>query len=143
MKINVFNKFGKMSFNYAKINKDIEKLFSDVGEVSLVLVNRKKIKKINDDYRHIDNETDVISFEANEDGYFGDIFICIDKVFEQAENYGHSVEREYAFLLVHGLLHLLGYDHLNSEDEKIMFAKQEELLSKTIYTRTTTFKELP
>ena len=60
----------------------------------------------------------------------GDVFICIDRALEQAEEYNHSVEREMGFLAVHGYLHLIGYDHMNPEDEKVMFTKQEEILAK-------------
>ena len=75
------------------------------------------------------------SFEEYEDDYLGEIFICEEKVYEQATSYNHSNEREFAFLLTHGLLHLLGYDHIEKEDEVIMFQKQDELLNKTIYRR--------
>lgn len=99
------------------------------------LISREKIQEINKDYRNIDRVTDVISF-AFEDGQLikqsprilGEIFICIDKAQEQAEAYGHSFLREVSFLFVHGLLHLLGYDHMKEEDEKVMFSLQDEIL---------------
>jgi probable rRNA maturation factor len=72
----------------------------------------------------------VLSFPDRDEEYLGDIFISIDKVYEQAKQYNHSVEREFAFLLTHGILHLLGYDHENTNDEKKMIAKQEEILKK-------------
>ena len=90
---------------------------------------------MNLDFRNIDRPTDVLSFEEQEDDYLGEIFICDEKVYEQAQSYGHSNEREFAFLLTHGLLHLLGYDHIEKEDEVIMFKKQDELLNKTTYRR--------
>ncbi len=103
--------------------------------VSFILVNNEEIHKINKQYRNIDRPTDVISFatidgnENRELSYeLGDIYISIDKVKEQAESYGHSVLREFAFLVTHGLLHLLGYDHMNELDEKIMFEKQDYIL---------------
>lgn len=103
--------------------------------VSFILVNNEEIHKINKQYRNIDRPTDVISFatidgnENRELSYeLGDIYISIDKVKEQAECYGHSVLREFAFLVTHGLLHLLGYDHMNELDEKIMFEKQDYIL---------------
>ena len=109
--------------------------------VSVSFVDNKYIHKINKEYRHIDRPTDVISFAFLdvEDNYdkilfspgpvvLGDIYISVDKAKEQAEEYGHSLHRELCFLFVHGLLHLLGYDHMNEEDEKIMFKLQDEIL---------------
>ena len=109
--------------------------------VSVSFVDNKYIHKINKKYRHIDRPTDVISFAFLdvEDNYdkilfspspvvLGDIYISVDKAKEQAEEYGHSLHRELCFLFVHGLLHLLGYDHMNEDDEKIMFKLQDEIL---------------
>ena len=110
--------------------------------VSVSFVDNKYIHKINKKYRGIDRPTDVISFafvdaEGNYDKILsspgvvvlGDIYISIDKAKEQAEEYQHSLHRELSFLFVHGLLHLLGYDHMKEEDEKIMFKLQDEILS--------------
>ncbi len=105
---------------------------------NVILVDNKYIHKINKDYRGIDRETDVISFalEDNVDEVklefrvLGDIYISVEKAQEQALLYGHSFLRELSFLTVHGLLHLLGYDHIDKKDEEIMFAKQEELLNE-------------
>ena len=110
--------------------------------VSVSIVDNRYIHKINKKYRHIDRPTDVISFAFldNENNYdkilfspgpvvLGDIYISLEKAKEQAEEYGHSLHRELSFLFVHGLLHLLGYDHMNEEDEKVMFQLQEEILS--------------
>ena len=83
----------------------------------------------------------VISFALCDDkdiiqtDELGDIFICVDRAIEQADEYGHSVTREMAFLAVHGYLHLCGYDHMTPEDEKIMFEKQDEILNKAGITR--------
>lgn len=105
---------------------------------NIILIDNKEIKEINRKYRNIDRETDVITFalEDTEDNIkgmdfrvLGDIYISIDKAYEQAELYGHSVKRELCFLATHGILHLLGYDHMNEEEEKIMFKRQEELLN--------------
>ena len=98
-------------------------------------MNSEEIHEMNKQYRDIDRPTDVLSFEEYEDDYLGEIFICEEKVYEQAISYDHSNEREFAFLLTHGLLHLLGYDHIEKDDEVIMFQKQDELLNKTIYRR--------
>lgn len=107
------------------------------SEFNIIIVDNKKIREINKTYRGIDRETDVISFalEDNkgnvklEKRILGDIYISCDKAIDQAKEYGHSTLREFSFLSVHGLLHLLGYDHMNKEDEKIMFEKQELILN--------------
>ena len=104
---------------------------------SVVLVDEKTIQDINRDYRNMDKVTDVISFafedndkkEYNNIRILGEIYICIPRMKEQAVMYGHSEVRELAFLGVHGLLHLLGYDHMKKEDEEIMFGKQEMILN--------------
>ena len=111
--------------------------------VSVSIVDNRYIHKINKKYRHIDRPTDVISFAFldSENNYdkvlfspgpvvLGDIYISLEKAKEQAEEYGHSLHRELSFLFVHGLLHLLGYDHMNEEDEKEMFQLLEEILSE-------------
>lgn len=104
----------------------------------VILVDEKTIQDINRDYRKIDKVTDVISFafedndkkEYNKTRILGEIYICIPRMMQQAKEYGHSETRELAFLGVHGLLHLLGYDHMKKEDEIVMFAKQEEVLNE-------------
>lgn len=113
------------------------------AELSITIVNNEEIQKINRDYRGKDQPTDVISFALEEMGEgevvvkgdnlpvaLGDIIISLEKAKEQAEEYGHSFQRELGFLAVHGFLHLLGYDHMTKEEEKIMFTKQKELLEK-------------
>lgn len=115
---------------------DYEKLNNIVFNV--ILVNDETIKEINKNYRNIDAATDVISFALednkdfpiNEYRILGDIYISIDMVEKQSKLYGHSFLRELAFLTIHGFLHLLGYDHMNIEDEKIMFSKQELILNE-------------
>lgn len=105
---------------------------------SIIFVDEEKIQDINKTYRKIDRVTDVISFalEDQKDDIdlemriLGDIFICIPRMQEQANSYGHSEKRELAFLAVHGLLHLLGYDHQTKEDEEIMFGLQKEILDE-------------
>lgn len=105
-------------------------------ECNIIFVDNKRIHEINQTYRKVDRETDVISFalEDNQDiemevRILGDIYISVEKAKEQAKNYGHSFEREISFLAVHGILHLLGYDHMEQEEEKIMFQRQEEVLA--------------
>ena len=130
----------KPLLEYARVK---EKLEDTELEFSIIIVDNKRIHEINKEYRGIDRPTDVISFalEDSEDvsieGYriLGDIYISIDKVKEQAKEYGHSEKRELCFLAVHGFLHLLGYDHMNKDDEKIMFGKQEEILNGFGITR--------
>lgn len=140
MKINLFNENNLLTqIDYEKIISDIENLFNSEfdsnKDVSVIFVDSNEIHEMNKLYRNIDRPTDVLSFEEHEDDYLGEIFICEEKVYEQALNYNHSNEREFAFLLTHGLLHLLGYDHMTKEDEIIMFNKQDELLDKTMYRR--------
>ena len=105
---------------------------------NVIIVDNNKIREINRDYRNIDKETDVISFALEDDKSFnttdvrmlGDIYISIDRVRSQSIEYGHSFKRELYFLAIHGLLHLLGYDHMTKEDEEVMFSKQEEVLER-------------
>jgi probable rRNA maturation factor len=105
-------------------------------EFNVIIVDNEIIHALNRDYRHIDRPTDVISFaledykdiEYADKRLLGDIYISIDKAKSQAVEYGHSFLRELSFLTIHGLLHLLGYDHMKPEEEKIMFDKQEEIL---------------
>nr|WP_106779998.1 rRNA maturation RNase YbeY [Lysinibacillus timonensis] len=114
----------------------------DGSEVSITFVTNEAIHEINKTYRDKDQPTDVISFALEELGegeveiigedmprILGDIIISIDRTKVQAEEYGHSFERELGFLAVHGFLHLLGYDHMTPEDEKVMFGKQNEILT--------------
>lgn len=100
-----------------------------------IFVDNAKIQELNKQYREKDYATDVLTFEAQDEPLFtgrknlGDIFISLDKMLEQAYEYGHGEVRELSFLAVHGFLHLLGYDHLDDESEKEMFDKQEAILS--------------
>ncbi len=109
--------------------------------VSVSFVDNTFIHEMNRDYRNVDRPTDVISFafldgcedreqqlKSNGPVCLGDIYISIDKAKEQAKEYGHPLERELSFLFVHGMLHLLGYDHMTPEDEKVMFRLQDEIL---------------
>lgn len=103
-------------------------------EMSVTLVDNTTIHQMNKDYRFKDYATDVISFENDivdmydDTNDLGDIFISVDKAIEQANDYNHSIKRELSFLFVHGLLHCLGYDHLNEDEEKEMFEIQEVIL---------------
>ena len=110
---------------------------------NILFVNNEEIHKINREYRNTDRVTDVISFalEDNKDITYedfrllGDIYIAIDVAYDQAIEYNHSRKREVCFLATHGVLHLLGYDHMNEEEEKEMFSLQEKLLQEYNITR--------
>ncbi|AWD64347.1 MULTISPECIES: rRNA maturation RNase YbeY [Priestia] len=132
--------------------KELEKLLEaaaiyenlqEDAEVSVTFVDNDRIQEINHQYRHKNQPTDVISFALEEMGedemqiigdemprVLGDIVISIPKAHEQAEEYNHSFMRELGFLTVHGFLHLLGYDHETSEDEKEMFTRQKDILEQ-------------
>ena len=113
------------------------------GDVCVLITDAEEIQRLNGSYRNIDRVTDVLTFPAWEgdvilcppDGYLGDIAICYERAEEQAQEYGHSLERELAFLSVHGALHILGYDHMTPEDEAIMMGKQDEILIEMGYPR--------
>lgn len=121
------------------------------AEINLTLTDNKGIHAINKEFRQIDRPTDVLSFPmlsyetAGDFGFLdeedsadfnpdtgeamlGDIVISVDKVLEQADSFGHSAEREYAFLIAHSMLHLFGYDHMEEEEAKVMEAKQKDIL---------------
>lgn len=112
-------------------------------EFTVIIVDNEYIHRLNKDYRNIDRPTDVISFalEDAKDMEFenyrllGDIYISIDKAKEQTVSYGHSLKREICFLAVHGFLHLLGYDHMKEDEEKVMFDKQELILNEAGITK--------
>lgn len=108
------------------------------AEISLTLVSLEEIRELNRDYRDVDRETDVLSFpqfECVEDMpefgelCLGDVVICLDKVEEQAKEFGHSFERELVYLFVHSLLHLLGYDHMEEEEKKEMRQREEQVMT--------------
>lgn len=109
------------------------------GEVSVTLVDDQAIQDLNREYRQVDRPTDVLSFPMEDDATFpdgseivpllGDVVISVPRAVTQAQEYGHSLEREIGFLATHGFLHLLGYDHDNAESEVRMFRRQEEVLS--------------
>lgn len=141
-----FNTINSDYKNYKSIyERLITRTFKHLGltfdpVISVSFVDNTFIHSLNKDYRGIDRPTDVISFAfldgedretiMNSNGVvcLGDIYISLDKANEQAMEYGHSERRELKFLFLHGLLHLLGYDHMNEEDEKVMFGLQNEIL---------------
>ena len=117
-----------------EINIPYEKIAHEVIEAAIDYVDCPYEYEEPADFSKI--EEDPMAFDP-ESGEFllGDIVISMDKVWEQAENYGHSREREYAFLIAHSMLHLFGYDHMEEEERKDMEKRQEEILTKTKYTR--------
>ena len=114
--------------------------FDDNAEISVTFVDEQTIKELNCNFRNKDSITDVLSFPLGENGIYdinpennckllGDVVICLKRAYEQADAYNHSIRREICFLVVHSILHLLGYDHETSnEDEEEMFYKQKEIL---------------
>lgn len=149
----------KFTFNYVELAEKIVSFCLDYvsfpyeAEVNLTLTDNEGIHAINKEFRNIDRPTDVLSFpmleyttpgdfsfldDENPDDFnpdtgealLGDIIISVDKVVEQASNYGHSIEREYAFLITHSMLHLFGYDHMEESDAKVMEEKQRDILTQ-------------
>ena len=111
--------------------------FSHLAEVVVTFVDDAEIKKLNNEFRSIDKSTDVLSFPLGEDGEYdlnpetgayslGDVVISVEHAVAQSEEYGHSFERELAYLTVHSMLHLLGFDHVNGGDEAALMRKTEE-----------------
>lgn len=123
------------------------------AEINVLITDAEKMKEYNSCYRGIDAPTDVLSFPAvdyiqpadfsiaedDKNSYFnpetdelvlGDIILCHDRIISQAKDYGHSILREFTFLVVHSMLHLLGYDHMNEEDEKLMFFHQDQIMNE-------------
>ena len=146
-----------------KLDLDYEKIITDVvneavdyekcpyeAEVNVTIVDSESIHEINKEYRNIDSPTDVLSFPGvnyvtnNAEDYFnpdtgelllGDIVLCVQKIKEQADKYGHSEKRELAFLTAHSMMHLFGYDHMTPEESTVMEAKQNEVLERLGITR--------
>lgn len=147
MQITIYNRTNQDAGVFEQLFEEIAQKaeqrlkLSDDYELSVTFVRSRTIHTINRDYRGIDRPTDVISFAIRDDMEFemvegmndlGDIFINIDYARKQAKQYGHSYRREIAFLFTHGMLHCLGYDHMKEEDEKVMFALQDEILDPVI-----------
>ena len=145
MQITIYNRTnqdaGVFEQLFEKIAEKAEQrlALSDDYELSVTFVRSRTIHTINRDYRGIDRPTDVISFAIRDDMEFemvegmndlGDIFINIERVKLQAEEYEHSIKREFVFLFIHGLLHCLGYDHMVKEDEIVMIEKQKMIIGE-------------
>lgn len=145
-----FDIINKTNFNIESFVKDCYKIINSTKtqlkikknwELTLNVISPKEIVSLNKKYRQKDYVADVLSFSfLNNDKeklykilkvqILGDIFICYDKAKQQADEYGHSLKRELAFLFTHGLLHLLGYDHQTTEEETIMFKLQDDILNQ-------------
>lgn len=143
--MNTYEIFNETNYD---LKKETDKLYEllafalkreklDNVEFDVIFVDSNTIHDINKTYRNVDRVTDVISFALEDNKtieldhrLLGDIYICVERAEEQAKEYGHSFLRELAFLTIHGLLHLLGYDHMEKEEEKIMFQKQEDILNE-------------
>ena len=123
---------------------EIENLVDSQLYVSIIITNPENIHKINKEYRNVDKPTDVLSFpmfqkdeidkkikdkDFKHEDILGDIIISIEQVQKQAEDYGHGFEREFAYMIVHGFYHLMGYDHIVEEDKSIMRQKEENILN--------------
>ena len=134
MKLSYYNESGYNVRQYEKIIRNVFKTIGGKKTFNIIFVDKNEIQRINKEYRNIDKVTDVISFalvddkEIEQTNELGDIFICVERAKEQALEYGHSEAREFAFLAVHGYLHLCGHDHQTKDEEEIMFSIQEKIL---------------
>jgi probable rRNA maturation factor len=144
--IDFFDETNEVTEQHIKMIQDLVDTAANMegieeAEMSVTFVTDERIQELNREYRGKDQPTDVISFAMEDEvegemqivgmdaaRLLGDIVISIPRTKEQAQEYGHSFERELGFLSVHGFLHLLGYDHMTEEDEKIMFGRQKEIL---------------
>ena len=118
---------------------DAEQIDTERSEISVTFVPLEEIHELNREYRQVDSPTDVLSFpqfddldELPEEGeiMLGDVVICSDRAKEQAEEFGHSFEREIIYLFVHSVLHLLGYDHMDEDEKRIMRRREEEVMER-------------
>lgn len=135
---NTDNDIDELKYLPDLLNLALKKLDINKAIFNIIIVDDEYIHHLNKEYRNIDRPTDVISFALEDDKSFmktdfrvlGDIYISIDTAIKQANEYQHSLKREISFLTIHGLLHLLGYDHMEKEDEKVMFGLQELILNE-------------
>lgn len=135
----IIDNYGYKDYDYLEdvIKHMINKLNINKSIFDIIFIDDEEMHKMNLEYRGIDRTTDVLSFALNDNNHInpvlnslGDIFISIPKMKSQALEYEHSEKRELSFLVVHGILHLLGYDHMTKEDEKEMFDLQKEILDE-------------
>lgn len=139
--------------NKYEITRNLEKIIEDIineslkveglsnnYEVSISFVENDEIRALNKDYRGVDKETDVLSFPLEEDfevttPLLGDIIISMDKASEQASEYGHTIEREIAYLIAHSMFHLMGYDHINDYEKEIMRRQEKQVMKNLMIYR--------
>ena len=135
----IIDNYGYKDYDYLSevIDYIIKKLDIQNSIFDIIFIDDEEMHQMNRTYRGIDRTTDVLSFALNDNKHIdailnslGDIFISIPKMKSQAVEYGHSEKRELSFLTVHGILHLMGYDHMEKEDEEIMFNLQREILEE-------------
>lgn len=116
--------------------------FTNDCEISISIVTGEEIRELNSMYRNIDSVTDVLSFPMDDEitegetTVLGDVVLCYDRAVEQAEDYGHGLDREICYLTVHSVLHLLGYDHMNDEEKKKMRFHEETVMKELNLTRS-------
>jgi len=129
--------YDNYDYLYEVIDYTIKKLKIENSIFDIIFIDDEEMHKLNKEYRGIDRTTDVLSFALNDNKHIetmvnslGDIFISIPKMISQADEYGHSEKRELSFLTLHGILHLLGYDHMEKNDEMVMFNLQKEILKE-------------
>ncbi|WP_342261611.1 rRNA maturation RNase YbeY [Spiroplasma endosymbiont of Notiophilus biguttatus] len=150
-KINIVNIYNDHNYDIKNFNILSEKILNAVAIklkqkitwcIAVIFNDEQTSIELNKMYRHKDYVPDVLSFGNNDDDFpnidirdLGDVYICYSKAVAQAQEYGHSLIRELSFLFIHGLLHTLGYDHQNSEEEKVMFDLQDEILNILGITR--------
>lgn len=135
----IIDNYGYQDYEYLNevIEFTLKKFNMNDAILNVIFIDDKVMHEMNYNYRGIDRTTDVLSFALNDNrrieteiNVLGDIYISIDKMKSQAIDYDHSEKRELSFLTVHGVLHLLGFDHINEDDEKIMFSLQKEILNE-------------
>jgi len=124
-----FDKDTKLKRAVMKAARTAAKCEKRSGSVSLLFTDDEAIHTLNREFRQVDKPTDVLSFPSDEPGFLGDIAISVPCAIRQAAEYGHSIEREIAFLTVHAMLHLFGYDHIEPAQEEAMRSRQREILA--------------
>jgi len=134
MKVDIINKT-KYKINKTIIEKSVQAVIANLHEnpdwqISVAIVTPDEIRELNKQYRNKDSVTDVLSFPMNENGVLGDIIICYERLLTQAADIGNTSDQELAFLTVHSMLHLFGYDHMTEVDEAKILAKQKEIISE-------------
>lgn len=132
--INLINNYGEETENYLdEIHEYVKYIMKTMNvttkSISVVFINDEDMRNMNNEFRDLDKTTDVLSFPSDSTSYLGDIIISIDKTKKQAQEYENTLKREIYFLITHGFLHLLGYDHYNDELEKKMIKQQKKILS--------------